>query len=325
MKLASSKLDDYRGLDEILAKSLQLAKAHKEEHERLSKSVEEHDREVQRLTKELNSLSIQLDALKRREKHEREIAELSKALESANAELRGINFDEKALYALQERITRESSLLKATDEKISGNGRYMKSVESQIEERAKSLAGMNEIAARIETRRGQMGNMNKFRSALVDTEVRLRDSLIRSINTLMQSIWVEMYPYADYAAIRLNAKRDDYALEASAGAEENREWIEMDGVASGGERSIACLTMRIALAMVIVPNLRWLILDEPTHNIDENGINRFIGVLGGRLPELVEQIFIITHDSALKNISSARVYQLERDKDRNEYTSVAES
>jgi DNA repair exonuclease SbcCD ATPase subunit len=77
--------------------------------------------------------------------------------------------------------------------------------------------------------------------------------------------------------------------------------------------------------MVIVPNLRWLILDEPTHNIDENGINRFIGVLGGRLPELVEQIFIITHDSALKNISSARVYQLERDKDRNEYTSVAES
>ncbi len=325
VKLASSKLDDYRGLDEILAKSLQLAKAQKEEHERLSKSVEEHDREVQRLTKELNSLSIKLDALKRREKHEREIAELSKALESANAELRGINFDEKALYALQERITRESSLLKATDEKISGNGRYMKSVESQIEERAKSLAGMNEIAARIETRRGQMGNMNKFRSALVDTEVRLRDSLIRSINTLMQSIWVEMYPYADYAAIRLNAKRDDYALEASAGAEENREWIEMDGVASGGERSIACLTMRIALAMVIVPNLRWLILDEPTHNIDENGINRFIGVLGGRLPELVEQIFIITHDSALKNISSARVYQLERDKDRNEYTSVAES
>ena len=45
-------------------------------------------------------------------------------------------------------------------------------------------------------------------------------------------------------------------------------------MASGGERSIACLAMRIAMAMVIVPNLRWLILDEPTHNIDEQGISK---------------------------------------------------
>jgi DNA repair exonuclease SbcCD ATPase subunit len=82
--------------------------------------------------------------------------------------------------------------------------------------------------------------------------------------------------------------------------------------------------MRIALAMVIVPNLRWLILDEPTHNIDENGINKFIDVLSNSLPKVVEQIFIITHDNALKNITGARVYQLDRDKDRSEYTSVAE-
>jgi DNA repair exonuclease SbcCD ATPase subunit len=272
----------------------------------------------------MNALSIRLEALKRKEKHELEITGLSKALESANAELKGINFDEKALYALQELITKESSILSDTNSRIAGNDRYLKSIESQIEERTRSLANMNEIAERIENRRGHMGNMNKFRCALVDTEVKLRDSLIRSINTLMQGIWAEMYPYADYAAIRLNAKKDDYTLEASTGSEGSREWIEMDGMASGGERSTACLTMRIALAMVIVPNLRWLILDEPTHNIDENGISRFIDVLGNRLPDLVEQIFIITHDSALKNISSARVYQLERDKDRNEYTSVVE-
>jgi len=324
VRLASSKLDDYKGLDEILAKSLQLAKEQKEEHGRLSKSVEDHDKEMQLLTKGMNALSIKLEALKRKEKHELEITGLSKALESANAELNGINFDEKALYALQELITKESSILSDTNSRSVSNDRYLRSIESQIEERTRSLANMNEIAERIENRRGHMGNMNKFRCALVDTEVKLRDSLIRSINTLMQGIWTEMYPYADYAAIRLNAKKDDYTLEASTGSEGSREWIEMDGMASGGERSTACLTMRIALAMVIVPNLRWLILDEPTHNIDENGISRFIDVLGNRLPDLVEQIFIITHDSALKNISSARVYQLERDKDRNEYTSVVE-
>jgi DNA repair protein SbcC/Rad50 len=324
VRIALSKLEDYKGIDESLAKSLQLAKEQKDAHEKLAKSVEECDTELQRITKEVNALSIKLEALKRKEKHENEIAELSKTLDSANAELKGINFDEKMLYALQELITRESSSLSEINSRITGNERYIKSVESQIEERTKSLANMNEVAERIENRRTQMANMNKFRGALVDTEARLRDSLIRSINTLMQGIWSEMYPYADYTSIRLNAKKDDYTLEASVGGEGSREWLEMDGMASGGERSTACLAMRIALAMVIVPNLRWLILDEPTHNIDENGINRFIEVLGSRLPGLVEQIFIITHDSALKNISSARVYQLERDKGRNEYTSIVE-
>ncbi len=324
VRLAASKLEDYKNLDEAIARSLQLAKEQKGEHDTLLKSIEELDKGMQALAKEMNALSIKIETLKRKEKHEREITDMSKTLEAANAELKGINFDEKSLYALQEAITKESSALSDTNSKLLGNERYLKSIESQMEERTRSLASMNEIAERIEDRRAHMGNMNKFRGALVDTEAKLRDSLIRSINTLMQSIWVEMYPYADYSSIRLNAKKDDYMLEASAGLEGSREWIEMDGMASGGERSIACLTMRIALAMVIVPNLRWLILDEPTHNIDENGINRFIDVLGSRLPGLVEQIFIITHDSALKNISAARVYQLERDKDRNEYTSVVE-
>ena len=82
--------------------------------------------------------------------------------------------------------------------------------------------------------------------------------------------------------------------------------------------------MRISMSMVIVPNLRWLILDEPTHNIDENGINKLVQVLGESLPKIVDQVFIITHDTALKNIGGARVYQLGRDKAKNEPTSYAE-
>ena len=95
-------------------------------------------------------------------------------------------------------------------------------------------------------------------------------------------------------------------------------------MASGGERSIGSLAMRIALAMVIVPNLKWLILDEPTHNIDSTGISRLIEVLGEALPSVVEQIFIITHDDNLKQISSAKVYQLERDKATAAPTSISE-
>ena len=93
----------------------------------------------------------------------------------------------------------------------------------------------------------------------------------------MQDVWLQIYPYGDYPAIRLNAGKDDYLLEAATGCWlTERHWVDLNGIASGGEKSIACLAMRISMSMVIVPNLRWLILDEPTHNIDENGINKLV-------------------------------------------------
>ncbi len=327
IKLTMSRLADYKDVDSLVVKYSDLMETDKGKHDAVRLSLEKQTLGFETINKEINSLTVKLDAVKRKEKYENEIVISSELLESSRAELKSINFDDKNLYALQELITKESSELSESSSKLGGNERYIKGIESQIEERTKNLANVNAIADRIEGRRAHINNMNKFRSALVETEMQLRDSLIRSINSLMLNIWSDIYPYADYSAIRLNAKKDDYSLEAGTGTDSNGmiEWVEMDGMASGGERSTACLAMRIAFAMVIVPNLRWLILDEPTHNIDENGINRFIDMLGNKLPSLVEQIFIITHDSSLKSITSARVYQLERDKDKNEYTSVLEA
>lgn len=326
VKLASSRIADYKEIEALISRDSGLGADYRSRHSAVSESIDGYAKEAEQLNAEINMLMIRLEQARRREKYESEIAQSSILLAKCHDEFRGINFDEKRMYSLQESLTKESAALGDLNSKAKGNERYMKNIEQQLEEKLKSIAGMDAIAGRVEGRRAQIANMNKFRVALIDTEAQLRNSLITSINSLMQNIWSEIYPYADYSAIRLNARRDDYALEACTGtaADGASEWIEMDGIASGGERSVACLTMRIALAMVIVPNLRWLILDEPTHNIDENGIGKLIDVLSNSLPKVVEQIFIITHDSALKNIASARVYQLERNKDKNEYTAVAE-
>lgn len=326
LKLSGSRLSEYKGIDEVIQKGMAEAKGGNEKHRRMSDEIESSSKEFEQLNKLINDLSVKIDSIKRKEKYEREIHDSSNVLESKDRELKEMNIDEKMLYALQDRITKGSALLSDTASKVKSNEKYLKSVDLQIDDKAKSIARVNMMLERIESKRRNIGNMNKFRSALIETEGQLRNSLVRSINALMQNIWYEIYPYGDYTGIRLNAKKDDYSLEASVGSGENseREWVEIEGIASGGEKSVACLTMRIALAMVVVPNLRWLILDEPTHNIDENGISKLIEVLSSSLPKVVEQIFIITHDNALKNISSARVYQLDRNKDKNEYTSIAE-
>ena len=83
--------------------------------------------------------------------------------------------------------------------------------------------------------------------------------------------------------------------------------------------------MRIAFAMVLVPNLKWLILDEPTHNIDRRGIGKLVEAFNETLPKIVDQVFIITHEEEMKQISGGRVFVLGRDKANNEATNVSES
>ena len=326
VKLATAKLSDYNEVDDIIKKNSSAIKEHKEKCSVIAQTIEKSSKESEKLNKELNEINIKRESVKRKAKYDVEIKESQQNLEKKKKDIKGEKFDEKEFYKIQELITKDSALKSDVSGKIKSNERYSKSIDVQIEDKTKGIASLIAMQDRIESRRNQIGNMNRFKTALVETEAELRNSLVTSINALMQNIWSDLYPYNDYTGIRLDAKRDDYLLEACTdGNDGKRTWIEIDGIASGGERSTACLALRIALAMVIVPNLRWLILDEPTHNIDENGISKFIEVLGNSLPKVVEQIFIITHDNALKNISSARIYSLERNKNKNEYTSVVES
>lgn len=99
-------------------------------------------------------------------------------------------------------------------------------------------------------------------------------------------------------------------------------WVPVEGIASGGERFCAAIALKIAFAMVLVPNLGWLILDEPTHNLDDEGIRALARVLNEEVPKIVEQVFVITHDENLKDAATARVYRLDRNKAAGESTKV---
>jgi energy-coupling factor transporter ATP-binding protein EcfA2 len=84
------------------------------------------------------------------------------------------------------------------------------------------------------------------------------------------------------------------------------------------------MALRIAFAHVLAPNLKWLILDEPTHNIDQQGITKMLRLFNEVLPEMMEQIFVITHDEQLKQISNGKVYSLTRNKDEGKETEAIE-
>lgn len=156
-----------------------------------------------------------------------------------------------------------------------------------------------------------------YKNALIKTQTSMRNELIASINEAMNEIWEIFYPYRDYKMLRLTANEKDYQFEVY-----DTEWKTLESVASGGERACAALTLRVALAMVLTPNLSWLILDEPTHNLDREAVELLSQTLQMKVPEVVDQTFVITHEESLMGSEFASIYRLSRNKENIESTKV---
>ncbi|MCL4379556.1 MAG: SMC family ATPase [Candidatus Marsarchaeota archaeon] len=321
---ANSRLEEYAGVEEALLRN-------REHFARLSKDLEESARmledrklELEKLKEKTQDTRAMLELYKKKAEYETEMVNCSKLAENNRRESESITVSQSDLDSMQSSLTERSAALAKATATITGAEKQVAGLDANIASLVKQIDSIKELQQRIERRRSVLKNLNIFKTSLVDTEAFLRGRLTQSINSLMQGIWPDLYPYADYQRLRLSAKPDDYLLEVDVQSNGASDWVQVDAVASGGERSIACLAMRIALSMVVVPNLRWLILDEPTHNIDASGISKLISVLGDTLPNVVEQVFIITHDDNLKQITSAKVYQLERDKGSAGSTTVSE-
>ncbi|MEM5872370.1 MAG: SMC family ATPase [Candidatus Aenigmatarchaeota archaeon] len=186
---------------------------------------------------------------------------------------------------------------------------------NEIENKKRFLENCKAEAKRIEA---IIEQLSLLESALEATQEQLRKDFVLAVNEAMQTIWPELYPYKDIFNIRLNIEEGDYVLQL----QDSSGWISADGVASGGERSIACLALRIALSLVLAPNLGMLVLDEPTHNLDSKSIEVLSLVLREKINQIVEQCFLITHDEKLKEAVSGYCYELSRDKSKDGFTKI---
>ncbi|MGC8572300.1 MAG: AAA family ATPase [Candidatus Micrarchaeia archaeon] len=320
LEVKRSRLSDYNGIEKIVEDDEKQLKDIKEEKEKFEQSYKEISLKIEKLNDSKHDIELKLKDVEKIDQYEKDLNKSRSILNEKTSKLNSIEVDDSKIYALQELIKKDSVEVAEIRTKLDSNKKYIKDKESQIEDKNKQIKILNEQKAAIRKNQELVAELNKFKTSIINTEASLRSKLVSSINELMLQLWPRLYPYKDYSAVRLTADVNDYLLEVNTSS--NNTWVQVDGIASGGERSIACLILRIALAMVIVPNLRWIILDEPTHNIDSNGISKLIDVFGNELPNIVEQVFIITHDDLLKQINLAKIYVLDRDKSKSAHTTV---
>lgn len=252
--------------------------------------------------------------------HTERLASLEARLREATDEREGVNFDANVLVAARDGWNSLKNDIAQQRVRLEANNELRDEKEARLKEAvARTQEGLATEGRIAQLERQEM-QLTVFNRALVDTQTILRSELIEGINETMALLWRSLYPYRDYTAVRLWGEGDDYDVELNTA---DGAWVAIEQ-ASGGEKSSAALCLRISFAMVLAPQLSWLVLDEPTHNLDSNAVLLLAHALRDEIPKIVDQVFIITHDEGLKESASARVYRVERDKDRGGKSVVEE-
>ncbi|MFH1294919.1 MAG: SMC family ATPase [Candidatus Aenigmatarchaeota archaeon] len=299
------KENDRKATD--IAKQIDVISAEIRSMEKTSTEIATRIERTQNLIDE-RSLLKQLEADRKEKETKRHAAAASMAV--AEKALAGI--DISAMRTSLVRLTSEEasskSRLSSLGDLLSEKARIAKSLDEQISK-------LKKYKKDVETDEKVMEVFQKFSEVLSITQQQLREEFVKSVNGIMTALWPEIYPYGDFSEIMLGVD-GDYVLQLKRGD----EWLSADGIASGGERSLACLALRIAFSLAFMPKLRWLMLDEPTHNLDRNAVEKLSEVLRERSHLFAEQVFLITHDERLsEGLPSIR---LERDKLSGGHTTI---
>lgn len=276
--------------------------------------LREREREREKLAVVLEEMENMEELEERKGRYMKRKGELENRVGLLECELK--KYDVKSARKELQRIKMEegrvSTMLENIREKI-------KDREARLEELEERKAMLESYRRETERDEKLVAMLISFENVLKITQDQLRDEFLKTVNKIMNAVWNGLYPYGDFPEIRLFIE-GDYILQLRTS---DGSWVSAEGVISGGERSMACLALRIAFSLAFIPNLKWLILDEPTHNLDANAIEQFAMVLREKIHKFTEQVFLITHEDRLVEGMAGKLYRLERDKEGDGATKVS--
>ncbi len=277
----------------------------------LEKSIKEKREQKDKLREEIRVIEEYSKKLKEKQ-------EINIKLEQEKDRIKELGYDEKIFNKINKELQEKNNEFNKCEYEIKNINSELKNKQEILELTTKESEKINKLKKDIEYFNKKEEQYSIYKNCIIETQTEVRKGLIEAINTAMMEIWPIIYPYGDYERIRLDPQEKDYVTQLY----KNNVWRDLDATASGGEKACLSLTMRIAFAMVLTPNLSWLILDEPTHNLDVQAVNMFSETLQDKIPGIVEQTFVITHDESLLNNDFNALYKLERDKTKDEATKV---
>lgn len=238
----------------------------------------------------------------------------------AAADLAELELEHQSLMA------RRGSVLGSISAKDSELARVIAEWEADFKDAARKH---QEARIRVETTKAAVEDLGKYASALDQAIIKYHSLKMEEINRIAGELWQNTYQGTDVDTIRIRSDNET--------AKGNRSYnyrvcmvkqdVEMDmrGRCSAGQRVLASIIIRLALAECFGVNCGIIALDEPTTNLDQDNIRS----LAKSLHDIIEarrvqknfQLIVITHDEEfLKEMQcgtfSDEYWRVSRDKDQ---------
>ena len=245
---------------------------------------------------------------------------LTEELERLAGEMGGSGEDVDALVEAMRRQTQIRDDLRA--EYAESQGRVKTHQEAMAtckrELNDPELRGVDKALSRqvLELKTMEMVNsdLDRYHSALDRALMAFHASKMSDINKVVRELWQRTYrgQDIDYIQIRSDAEGAqgrssyNYRVVMVVGDAE----LEMRGRCSAGQKVLACLIIRLALAETFCLNCGILALDEPTTNLDapnaDSLARSLIDIMHSRKDQENFQLIVITHDMHFAQVLGQR-------------------
>ncbi|XP_063223509.1 DNA repair protein RAD50-like [Bacillus rossius redtenbacheri] len=249
------------------------------------------------------------DNLKLRDKleEERELAGETKELRRQVAAVSG-----KAVLLKRRQLETEHTALLTEKAQCTGQLKELKEIMGSLQKELNTPIfknaddKFNETSFTIKVKHLAKEDLQSYSQAMEWAVTHFHSERMKIINTIIRNLWRQIYCGSDIDYIEIKTgsdakstmKRRSYTykvVQVKSGVEMN-----MRGRCSGGQKVLASLIIRIALAETFSTKCAFLALDEPTANLDRENINNFVHALADivktRGVRRKFQLIIITHD-----------------------------
>jgi DNA repair protein RAD50 len=188
---------------------------------------------------------------------------------------------------------------------ISGKDEQLKELVEEWETDYKDAAvKYREAHIRVETTKAAVEDLGRYGGALDKAIMKYHTLKMEEINRIVEELWKNAYQGTDVDTIRIRSDNEtargnrSYNYRVVMVKQETE--MDMRGRCSAGQKVLASIVIRLALAECFGVNCGLIALDEPTTNLDQQNIKGLAEslseIIKARRKQANFQLIVITHD-----------------------------
>ena len=325
------KLSGNGGTDSDLMSNYKRMKAIEARLEEVRKTVQELNKDKNKKEKDRLNLEWRVGLLE----SEAKVRNLEMLIANETAELQKLSKEVAKEQAIKDEMSMVSAAVSRLEGLDDGHKREAESIYKNIyNNRDKEMLYFQKLTM-FEYYRMLVEDLEMYLGSLDQALVRYHKDKVEMINKNIAQLWKMTYMNKDITRIEIKAEQ---VVEASGEQKGNFNYrvvfsskednqLDMRGRSSAGQRVLASIVIRIALAEAFGVNCGILTLDEPTTNLDEQNVKS----LAKFLSDLIDQrrgdnnfqLVVITHDKEfLKMFSEYTDHYHEVSKEEHGFSTI---